>query len=523
MRVSVNWRQSCAYVGTVLKYLAVAMLVPLTVAVVYGDDQLVFLASMVVTAGTGMTLERLDDGSDLGLEEAFLFVTLAWVGVSVGGTVPYLLAGFDTASTVGLSLDSPTALGNSLVNALFESTSGYTTTGATVLEEISFERHSHALLMYRQLTQWLGGMGIIVLMVAILPELAVNGAQLIDAEAPGPELKKLTPQIAETARILWLVYAGFTAMFICLLYALHLLGVAPNMDLYNAIAHGFTTLPTGGFSPEAGSIAAFSPAVQWLVIPFIVVAGTNFALFYFVLKGEFAEVFRNREFQGYAGAIVGIALLLWAMLFTGAAPALGRLGGATQGVVENSLRQALFQTVTLLNSTGYATSDFAQWSEWVQVLLLGVMFIGGSAGSTGGGVKVIRWLVILKTARRQLSTTVYPDVVEPVRLGGQVIDEKVVSGIFGFTFLYLFIFAVSAMIIALDTWRVGLQLTTIEVLSASIATVGNIGPGFGMLGPFGSYLAFPTTSKILMIVLMWLGRLEVVPVLVLFTRSFWEW
>ena len=522
MQVIVNWRQSVALVGTVLKYLAVTMAIPLFFAVVYGDDMLVFLVSMAVMAVLGLALERLDDDSSLGLEEAFLFVTLAWVGVSVVGTIPYLLAGVGTPSTVGLALDSPAALAASLVNALFESTSGFTTTGATVLGEISFERHSHALLMYRQLTQWLGGMGIIVLMVAILSELAVSGAQLIDAEAPGPELQKLTPKITETARILWLVYAGFTVLYICLLYAVHLLGVAPNMDLYNAIAHGFTTLPTGGFSPEADSIAAFSPAVQWLVIPFIIVAGTNFALFYFVLRGRYTDVFRNREFQTYAGAIIGIGLLLWGLLFTGAAPVL-ELGGVTRGVAENSLRQALFQTVTLLNSTGYATSDFAQWSEWAQVLLLGVMFVGGSAGSTGGGIKIIRWLVVFKAARRQLSATVHPDVVEPVRLGGRIIDENVVRGVFAFTFLYLVIFGVSAVAIALDASRVGLNLTTIEALSASIASIGNIGPGFGLLGPFGSYLDFPSTSKLLMVVLMWLGRLEIVPVLVLFTRSFWEW
>jgi len=523
MQVAVNWRQSVALVGTVLKYLALTMTVPLLVGVVYGGDVPVFLVFIVSTAAFGLGLERLDDGSELGLEEALLFVTLAWVAVSLNGTIPYLLAGMGTESTVGLSLDSPSALVVSFVNALFESTSGYTTTGATVLGEISFDRHSHALLMYRQLTQWLGGMGIIVLMVAILPELAVSGAQLIDAEAPGPELKKLTPQITETARILWFVYAGFTALFVCLVYALHLLGVAPNMDLYNAIAHGFTTLPTGGFSPQADSIAAFSPAVQWLVIPFIVVAGTNFALFYFVLRGEYVEVFQDREFQAYVGAIVGIALLLWGLLFTGSAPALGALGGVTAGVPENSLRQALFQTVTLLNSTGYATSDFAQWREWTKLLLLAVMFIGGSAGSTGGGIKIIRWLVLLKAARRQLSKTVDPDVVEPVRLGGRVVDESVVLGVFSFTLLYMFIFGVSAVVIELDATRVGLHLTTLEALSASIATIGNIGPGFGLLGPFGSYLAFPSTSKLLMIVLMWLGRLEVIPVLVLFTRSFWEW
>jgi len=522
MQVSVNWRQSVALVGTVLKYLAAAMVLPLVVAVIYGDDILVFVVSIVATAALGLGLERLEDDSELRLEEAFLFVTLAWIGVSVGGTIPYLLAGYGTPSTVGLSLESPSALVVSFVNALFESTSGYTTTGSTLLGEISFERHSHALLMYRQLTQWLGGMGIIVLMVAILSELAVSGAELIDAEAPGPELKKLTPKIAETARILWSIYAGITLLYIGLLYVLHLVGLAPNMTLYSAIAHGFTTLPTGGFSPQAASIAAFSPAVQWLVIPFIIVAGTNFALFYFLLRGEYIEVFRNREFQAYIGAIVGVAVLLWGLLFTGTAPAL-EYGGITEGVAGNSLRQALFQTVTILNSTGYATSDFAQWRPWGQLLLLAVAFIGGSAGSTGGGIKIIRWLVVFKAARRQLTATVYPDAVEPVRLGGTVVDEDVVRAVFSFVFLYLIIFGVSAVVIELDATRIGLELTTIEALSASIATLGNLGPGFGRLGPFGNFLFFPATSKLLMVVLMWLGRLEVIPILVIFTRSFWGW
>ncbi|MDY6777996.1 MAG: TrkH family potassium uptake protein [Candidatus Nanohaloarchaea archaeon] len=522
MSLKVNWNESVAAVGTVFKYIAVTMVIPLVVGLIYGGDVVAFLISMAVTTAIGIGLEQLSDGSDMGLEEALLFVTLAWVGVSVIGAVPYLIAGAGTQSTVGLSLASPSKAAVSIVNAMFESTSGFTTTGATVLGDISFKRHSHALLMYRQLTQWLGGMGIIVLMVAILPELAVNGAQLIDAEAPGPELNKLTPKIAETARILWLVYAGLTALYIGLLYLLHIVGLAPNMTLYSAIAHAFTTLPTGGFSPQAGSIAAFSPAVQWLVIPFMVVAGTNFALFYFLLKGRFMEVFQNREFQGYIGAIVIVTLLLWGLLFNGAAPALAR-GGVTAGAIENSLRQALFQTVSLLNSTGYATSNFVQWNKWVQILLLGAMFIGGSAGSTGGGIKVIRWLILFKAARRQLSTIIHPDIVEPVQLGGNVIDEDVVTGVFVFTFLYMIIFGISTVLIALNAGRVGLDLTALEAASASIATLGNIGPGFGLLGPFGSYLPFPPTAKLHMIVLMLLGRLEVVPVLVLFTRSFWKW
>jgi trk system potassium uptake protein TrkH len=510
MSVRVDWRQSVAFTGTIIKYLAVAMLVPLAVGLIYGDDIVTFLASIGVALVVGFALEQLDDDPELGAREALLLVALSWVAVAVVGAVPYVIAGYGTES----SLAHP-------VNALFESMSGFTTTGATVTAEISFEQHSHALLMWRQLTQWLGGMGIIVLMVAILPEAAVNGAQLIESEAPGPELQKLTPKIAETARLLWLFYLGFTVLSVLILIALHYAGMAPNMDVYNAIAHGFTTLPTGGFSPQADSIAAFSPAVQWAVIPFMLIAGMNFALFYFLLQDKYGAFLRDRELQAYLGANAGMVLILWGFLFSGSAPPL-ELGGVTQGAVENSLRQATFQIASLLNSTGYATSDFAQWDTTSQALLLFAMFIGGSAGSTGGGVKVVRWLVVLKSIRRQLFTTSHPSAVKPVRLGGYVIDEDVINAIYGFTLLYLLTFGVATILLMLDASRVGLEMTLLEGLSASLATLGNIGPGFGFLGPFGSYLSLPSTSKLLLIFLMWLGRLEIIPVFVLFTGAFWN-
>ena len=521
MTFRVQWRTSLSLVGTVVKYLAVAMLVPLFVSVWYGEDIRVFVVSIALTVVVGVAMERLDPDPELGAPEALAMVSLSWVVVGAVGAVPYLLAGFGTESTVGLTVPasgSPMAaagaVSRSLANAFFESMSGFTTTGATVLGEISFERHSHALLMWRQLTQWLGGMGIIVLMIAILPELAVNGAQLMQAEAPGPELQKLTPRIAETARILWLVYFGFTVVYIVLLYALHLAGMAPNMTLYNAIAHGFTTLPTGGFSPEADSIAAFSAAVQWLVVPFMFVAGVNFALFWGILQGDLRALIDDTEFRWYAGSIAAVTAVLAALLFSGSAPVLD-LGGATEGAAENSLRQAIFQTVSLLNSTGYATSDFAQWDTNARLVLLFAMFVGGSAGSTGGGIKVVRWLVVLKTIRRELYVTARPEVVQPIRLGGVVVDEDAVRGVFAFSVLYVVLFGVATVLIGLDAWRVGYELTALEAASASIATLGNIGPGFGSLGPFGSYLGFPVSSKLLMILLMWFGRLEIVPVLAL--------
>jgi trk system potassium uptake protein TrkH len=528
MATYVDWRQSIALTGTVIKYLAVAMLVPLVTSLVYGEDTLVFLASMAIAITIGLALEQLSDEPDLGPQEAMLFVAVAWLGAACIGAVPYLIAGYGTESTLApsetfaMNQEFFGALGAAVVNALFESMSGFTTTGATVMGSISTEDHSHALMIWRQLTQWLGGMGIIVLMIAILPEIAVNGAQLMEREAPGPELQKLTPRIAETARVLWLVYLGFTVLFALVMTALHYSGFAPDMDLYNAIAHGFSTLPTGGFSPQADSIGAFGPAVQWLVIPFMIVAGTNFALFYYLLNRDLTPILSDPEFRTYIGAIASLTLVLAALLYVGAAPAL-RLGGVTDGNLENAARQAAFQIGSLMNSTGFATSDFAQWNTAAQVLLLFAMFIGGCAGSTGGGVKVVRWIIVVKVAKRELDTAAHPDTVQPIRLGDFVVDEDVIRPILGFSLLYLALLTIGAVVIAIDASRTAdIQLSGIDALSASLATIGNIGPGFGDLGPFGSYLQFPTPSKLLMIFFMWIGRLEVIPVLAIFTGAFWR-
>ena len=514
MTFYLDWRASVSLLGTIVKYLALTMVVPLAVAVVYGEDLVVFVAALGIALLVGVALERLEAEPDIGPAEALLLVSVAWIAVAVVGAIPYLLAGYGTGSTIGLDPSSMGALFSSIVNALFESMSGFTTTGATVLGSISVDDHSHAIMLWRQLTQWLGGMGIIVLMIAILPELAVNGAELMKSEAPGPDLQKLTPRIAETARALWLIYFGLTLLLICILYGLHLTGLAPKMTLYNAVAHGFSTLPTGGFSTKADSIAAFTAVVQWVMIPFMVLAGVNFALFWQLLNGEVRALTDNVEFRAYAGAIAVLIAVLSAVLVGGAAPPM-ELGGVTTGLTENTIRQAAFQIGSLLNSTGYATADFAQWDPHAQLVLLFAMFIGGSAGSTGGGVKVIRWLVVIKSLRRELYTSLHPSAVEPVRLGGRIIDEDAIRGIVVFTMLYVLLFFVAAVFLSLDSARIGYQLSVLEALSASLATIGNIGPGFGSLGPFGSYLQFSPLSKLVMIFLMWIGRLEIVPVLAL--------
>jgi trk system potassium uptake protein TrkH len=401
--------------------------------------------------------------------------------------------------------------------------SGFTTTGATVMGSFSFDRHSHALLLWRQLTQWLGGMGIVVLAVAILPELSVGGAQLMDAEAPGPGIEKLTPRIAETARVLWLAYLGFTVVEFLLLYGLHLAGMAPNMTLYNAIAHPLTTMPTGGFSPEARSIEAFAPVVQWVIIPFMVAAGTNFALFWKVLNGDFDALRNDSEFRFYTGVLGAFTALLAGLLFAGVGLAsVPEAVGPIVGDAEASLRHAAFQSVSIVTTTGYASMDFNTWSAQTQFLLLFAMFVGGSAGSTGGSIKIVRTMVILKSIRRELFTTVHPEAVRPVRLGGHVLDERAIRGIYAFTLLYVLIFFVATVLLLLDVARAGGSFSAFEVMSAVAATLGNVGPGFGAVGPMNNYLGFSAPAKLFMVFLMWVGRLEILPVFVLLTRSYWS-
>jgi len=508
--VRVDWRASVSLAGSVVKWLTVPMLFPVVLAAYYGRGLGTFLVSVAVAFAVGWALERLhaDPSEALGAREGFLMVALTWLLVSVVGAVPYLVEGWTTAYGAASTLRFP-------VNALFETMSGFTTTGSTVMGSISFERHSRALMMWRQETQWLGGMGIVVLAIAILPELSVGGAQLMDAEAPGPGIEKLTPRIAETARALWGLYVGLTAVEIAGLYVFHLVGMAPEMTLYNAVAHGFTTMPTGGFSPEARSLEAFTAVVQWFVIPFMVAAGMNFALFWHLWNRDFRTVLEDVELRGYLGAIGVLTAIVAGLLY--ARPGFAALTGS----LEPSLRHAAFQIASIVTTTGYASMDFNVWGNHAQYVLLFGMFVGGSAGSTGGSIKVVRWVVILKSLRRELFTTVHPEAVRPVRLGDQVVDETAVRGIYAFTVLYLLIFAVATLAVVVIGVPGG-DLTAFEATSAVAATLGNVGPGVGLVGPMNNFLPFPRSSKLLLFFLMWIGRLEIIPVLVLLTRSYWR-
>ncbi|MBX0295325.1 TrkH family potassium uptake protein [Haloarcula nitratireducens] len=508
VQTHVDYRTSLGFVGLILKYLAAAPLFPTAVALYYGESPVPFLVTSGVMFGLGVALGRLRTGPELGNREAFLLVGLTWLVVPLVGMLPYLIAGNGTVAHP--------------VNALFESMSGFTTTGSTVLSQISFERHPRSILMWRQLTQWIGGMGILVLMIAILPELSVGGAQIMSEEAPGVSIDKLTPRIQNTARTLWKIYIGFTVAAAGALYALNFLGLA-DMSFYNAVAHALTTLPTGGFSPEARSIEPFSPAVQWTIIAFMIVAGTNFALFWYAFSGRPEKLLRNVEFRSYLSAMVVVSGVLAVLLFTGLG--LAEVPDAIPplpGDVERSVRQAVFQVVSIVTTTGYASMDFNTWDQSTQLILLTAMFLGGSAGSAAGSVKIIRWYTIRKTMARELFTSVHPEAVRPVTFSEEMVDEETVRSVLVFTILFLTIFAFSSILIYLDSLRIGLDISAIEAVSASIATLGNVGPGVGVVGPMNNFLRFSAATKLYMIFLMWLGRLEILSVLVLFTPSYWR-
>ncbi|WP_254524222.1 TrkH family potassium uptake protein [Natrinema caseinilyticum] len=511
-RLHVDVRSSCSFLGTVLKYLSLTLLFPTAIALYYRESPVPFLVALAVTVGVGIVLERLETDPSLGHRDAFLLVALTWFVVPLVGTIPYLVANTGTIADP--------------VNAFFESMSGFTTTGATVMGSISVETHSRSIMMWRQLTQWLGGMGILVLMVAILSELSVGGTQIIREEAPGIEVEKLTPRIRETARALWLIYAWFTLAAVVVYYGLHLAGVAPNMSLYNAAAHALTSLPTGGFSPEARSVEAFSPVVQWAVMLFMIVAGTNFALYWYAWRGQPSRLTKNAEFRSYILAMGVVGASISALLFLGVGLAVVPDGIATiPGSIERSLRHGLFQVIAIVTTTGYASMDFNAWSDSTQVILLFAMFLGGSAGSAAGSIKIVRWYVIQKSIRRELFRLVHPQAIRPVRMGGtgDVVDEETILGIFVFFGLFLTLFVVSTVVLLVDAHRTpGLSLSALEAISAVIATLGNVGPGVGVVGPMNSYESFSNAAKLYMIFLMWIGRLEILSVLVILTPAYWR-
>ncbi len=490
---TVRVRDTLALLGEVIALLSVTFIPPALVAAVNGEPLTPFVIPAVLALAAGAGLRALKKNPEIEAREAFLFVSLAWLTAAVLGALPYIING-------SCELGDP-------VNALFESMSGFTTTGATVVQNYSC--YPTSIMFWRQLTQWIGGMGIVVLAIAILPRLALGGTQLMKLEAPGPELEKLTPHIRRTARIFWLIYAALTALEVLTLTTLHYAGLAPNMSPYNALIHAFTTMSTGGFSPYPQSIAAFSPAAQWAITGFMIAAGTNFTLFWYLIMRDF-RIVRNEEFRWYA-AIMTVA----------AAAAAATLINHYHSIGE-AFRQAAFQVASITTTTGYATDDFSKWPQTTQLILLTLMFVGGCAGSTAGGIKVVRWAAALKAAAREIYLSMRPSAVKPVYIGGKPVPEGMLRSVNAFIITYLAVFLAGTLAIAGIETLAGHSLTIIDAATASIATLGNIGPGLGVVGPASSYAPFTAASKIVMTVLMWAGRLEVIALLAILTPRYWR-
>ncbi len=436
-----------------------------------GPDVLVLLATGVVVWAVGTFMWRATMvPKQIRILDVFTTVTLAWIAMAIAGAIPYLLTGhFDRID-----------------DALFESISGFTTTGATVTADI--EATSQGLLFWRSTTQWMGGMGVIVLVVAVLPTVGSGGMSLLTAEAPGPTGERLTPRVRETARRLWAVYIGFT-LVLAALYA------SAGMSLYDAVSHSFTTVSTGGFSPYQDSIGAFDSAtIEWICIVAMLFAGGSFTLYYRALRRNPKPLLRSSEFRVYL--LVVAAITLWAFV------ASGNGGGQAAG-----FRDALFTTTSTVTTTGYVSTEYGLWSDTAQLFLLLAMPIGAMAGSTAGGIKIVRVMAVGSFAHREALRHLHPHLVRPVRVGNGILPDEVARRVVGFVILALAIFGGGAVLIS----ATGPDMIT--SFSASATAFGNVGPGLGSLDHAGDFLAIPAAGRAIAMVQMLLGRLEIYPVI----------
>ena len=502
----VNLRAVAGTLGALLVALGVALLFPMAVGLIYGEASwwsfgVTALVALIVGGGAFWAY-RPQEVDDLRIREGFVIVAFAWLLLSLVGALPFVMGGV---------LDSFT-------DAFFETMSGFTTTGATILggaNTPNIEELPNAFLFWRSLTHWLGGMGIIVLTLAILPILGIGGMQLFKAEVPGPSADKLTPRVRETAKRLWAIYVGITAIQVLLLL--------PAMTPFDAVNHAFATMATGGFSTENGSVGQYDSAyIDWVITAFMFLAGMNFALHYAVLHGNFDAPWKSQEFRVYAGIIVGatalMTLVLWAPIYAVTFANAGDFEGTVlvydSGL--DALRYAAFHAAAIVTTTGFGTADYEMWPALAVGLLFFLFFVGGMAGSTGGGVKVVRQLLLVKNSLREIQRLLHPQAILPIRLDHRVVPTEVMRNVLSFIVLYFGLIFFGTVVLAF----LGLDLLT--AFGGAASSVGNIGPAFGALGPTETYAIVPTAGKWVLALLMMAGRLEIFTVLVLFAPGFWR-
>ncbi len=473
--------------ATFLLILSFFMILPVVVALLYGEGEMIspFLIPIGINVGIFIIIKLLTvnrANRALSVKGGFLFVTLTWFGAAATGALPFFLSRVIPGYT----------------DAYFETISGFTTTGASILSEI--QSLPRSILFWRSLTHWLGGMGIVVLTVAIFPLIGTGGFQLVKAEAPGPTVDKVAPRITETAKILWFIYLGMTGVQTVLL-------MFGGMDLFDAVTHTFGTLATGGFSPKNASVGYYQSSYIHIVITvFMILAGVNFILYHKLLMGNLRTIRRNSELKAYLGIFIAAMVIIGINLYR----------SGVYGSFGTSLRYAGFQAASILTTTGYATTDFDAWPEVSKIVLFLLMFIGGSSGSTGGGIKVMRIVTLFKLGVNELKYLIHPRGVFNIRMNGVSVKKDILYVISGFFFLYLLMLLLTTFVVA----TAGNDIVT--SFSTALVTLGNIGPGFGRIGPTLNYGYMPDYVKWFLSFIMALGRLELYTILVLFTRRFWK-
>ncbi|GAA3773168.1 TrkH family potassium uptake protein [Corallibacter vietnamensis] len=492
-----NYKIIFHFLGLLLLFNGGFMLLATLISLIYNDGVTfrLFLSGILalLSGATTMFVTR-SHKKEMNKREGYIVVALGWVIMSLSGALPYVI----TESIP------------SFTDAFFETMSGYTTTGATILNDI--EVVPEGVLFWRSLTHWIGGMGIIVLAIAILPLLGIGGMQMFAAEAPGPGGDKLHPRITDTAKRLWLIYVGYT------LAETLLLKVA-GMSFFDAINHSLATLSTGGFSTKNASVAYWNnePIIQYIIIFFMFLAGTNFVLSYFAFKGKVQKIIHDEELKLYFKFITIFTIIAAVIIYFKADLSISTIDHPmVWGRAESAFRHALFQVLTVVTTTGFITADYTLWTPFLVVFFFGLMFLGGSAGSTSGGVKVVRHLVLIKNGFLEFKRALHPNAVLPVRYNTKAVTGDIVFNILAFFILYMLSFIVGALVFSMF----GINFESSIGLSAS--SLGNVGPALGSFGPVNNYAALPELGKWWASFLMLIGRLELFTVLILFTPFFWR-
>ena len=473
-------------VGEITLLEAVLMVIPLVVSLTYGEScflSFLITIGIAVAIGLPLTLCFRKVNSAIYAKEGFITVSFAWVLLSLIGALPFLISG---------------EISNYL-DAVFETVSGFTTTGASILSGEAIEGMSHGLLFWRSFTHWIGGMGVLVLIMAIIPSNSGHAIHIMRAEMPGPSVGKIVPKIRETAKILYLIYIGMTIIEIVML----LFG---GMDLFESVVHTFGTAGTGGFGIKGDSIASYSPYLQWVIGVFMVLFGINFNIFFMIIIGKIGTAVKSRELWWYLGIIVASTAVICINIW------------GTYETFGETLRNSFFQVGSIMTTTGYTTANYDAWPVLSRVILFILMFVGACAGSTGGGLKVSRLILLYKIVKNDITRALHPRSVNTVKFEGRTVEKETVNYVTAYFILYIFLFVIMVLLLAIfDGWA---DITSL--LSAVSACFNNIGPGLGAFGPASNYAALTWMSKIVLVFAMLLGRLEIYPFIVMLRPSTWS-